>query len=204
MNIIANLPSNAQQLIYDYTGVCLNTKKIKDTIIKYFNSGHIGIPSWIHEFRNETGVYVREFEIPSYSYFLRRKIQCIQWNYPKDLDNFIKYYDNTLIMRDLIILYCPSNKLQLNLRNDVFGYPGDEYLIFAEGCFEWPVIPIPFRFIDDYDILFSLKYARGDNKQDCIKNLLHWGLFQLKFESEICRYIYRIINKWQKLAIESD
>lgn len=199
MEYIKYLPTNIQCNIFEFAP-CPKAKQAKTHFLSLLNTKKIGIPYWQIQFNNTNKLYEKYFIIPSNDYFEFVKIKGLSWKIPEKLDDC--YYDNR-IFRLTPYRYLFSYKeceLGKNIRNNIGIYPGDSYNIFLEGGFDAPIITIPYNFLDDYDILYTLKVTRGKSKEDGIKNILDWADLHRKIHSPQDEYTYRIPKKWLILS----
>jgi len=190
---LTKLPSSVQQLIYEFAGREPLAQQAKNEFINLIKTGRIGIPAWETTI-NSNAFISCTFVTPSYDYYEYRKIYNNNWWFPTDLSNY--YFNNGYGFQPQIINFTFRFKqFCWALRNDVFMKPGGEYLRFNEGGFENPSIPISFRLANDYDILYTLKQARGTIKdiEGWVKHRIHWGITK-----ENQKYMYRILDKWRQ------
>lgn len=194
------LPSHIISNIFILAGPCENTKKNYEKSLEFIKTGRIGIPQWIINIEN--GFVHKQFAIPSFCYYENKIIKKKQWKYPPDIYDY--YYISNISNaheRKIYHHYYFSydfNQLKWCLRNNIAFHPtSQEYFIYNEGNFELPPIRLLYRALDDYDILFSLKKARGKNKEDSLNNLNKWIDFERDFMGVNPRiYLFRILSKW--------
>jgi hypothetical protein len=176
--------------IYEFIGPCPKALSAKKNTIELFRSGRIGIPSWEITMNHNTFYYT--YNIPNYDYYEFIKIKNNKWTGWNE-DNLL-YTKQQPIDTYTHIFRTHVQTLPTKIRNDIFLMPGETYFKNYEGSFDTPAVPVPYSFMNDYDIIYTLKQARN-NTQEGIKN---WVEFK-KSMGYNNNYLERILNKWQNI-----
>lgn len=202
------LPSEVQQLIYEFAGPDPAAEKAYTDFLDLIQTGRIGIPAWVSYIEkgisSDTCWIERRFVIPSYSYYELRKIKKMDWWFPTDQTNYYFNKYNKQAPYRFTFSY-ELSKFQKLLREDNAIIPGSEYCIFNEGGFATPFVPLSFREADDYDLLYMLKVTRGNSKDEVINDIERWYKFRKEVETqcgESSTYLDGIYNKLKILVTE--
>jgi hypothetical protein len=198
MNPIRRLPSDVQSLIYEFAGPDPGAENAHNEFLDLIDTGRVGIPAWhiyLESFGAKTQV-IRQFVTPSYDYFDNIKIRNNKWWFPKDLT---LYYYNKYNIRSPYMFkqYIDELSFITKLRKDTLLESNDEYSVANVGVYDAPYVSLSFREMDDYDLLYTLKSARGDNIEDARKSVESWANFEKGIMKSL-RYSYDWIDRCHK------
>jgi hypothetical protein len=182
--LIRSLPIDCQRIIYEFAGPDPNSLRIQKEINKQFKK--LGIPQFIVSMNyNNTPQIIYNYVVPDINYYITQLIRKEKWNVN------ISYIGTSKLIYKFTMDFSQYEK---NLRKNIFFPKGCEFAVIDEGGQILP-FDLPYSSLN-YDILYFLKYIRGNTSQEALDNIIDHYNFHDLYIKDRWPYRERIYNAY--------